>query len=245
MLKPSSGWIPKALIFKLFYTGGGDIPNSYLPNYTSELLRHQSVWSFSNSTLLYSMCWPPAVWIRPWVNASWVFWQLEGFSSAGQTPNFHWTVIPLAARGHAVTILCSCEVTERYGFVIYRCRQKALWVGKDLRDRLCSLQLLNNADLRNVQERIMNPLLCVWKWFSVLNVFSKTFSCSVEHLHGECVCEWNGTRGWNATAAEACWWITSPLPLSCFKSACQKCTDWIKRAGKSNRIWRLAMHSSK
>lgn len=62
-----------------------------------------------------------------------------------------------AADGHAVTILCSCEATERRGFVIYRCRQKGPVEGEDLKGALVSvlLQLLNNAHLQTARGRIM------------------------------------------------------------------------------------------
>lgn len=39
---------------------------------------------------------------------------------------------------------------------------------------------------------IMNPLLCVKVALCIKCVFSKTFSCTVEHYHGECVCTEQG-----------------------------------------------------
>lgn len=85
-----------------------------------------------------------------------------------------------------VTILCSWELAAQHGFVIYRCREMFLWLVKDLRGELrsSSAQLQNKADLWNVRERIMKPSLI----FPIKCVFSKTFSCTVERHHGECVC---------------------------------------------------------
>lgn len=117
-------------------------------------------------------------------------WKVSAALVGRQASTELWSL--LQDSGHAVTILCSCEVTERHGFVIYRCRPKRLsgWVKIWEESCVCFLQLQNNADLWNVQKKNYEAItLRVKMVFRIKCVFSKTFSCSVEHHHGECVWE--------------------------------------------------------
>ena len=214
----------------------------YLPNWTSKLLlsRSCSVWSFSNTPLyVLTSC---GLYLS-------LGKRLVSLLTAGRF-QLRWSgAKPPLNRdpcGSTVDMLLPSSAAVRWlsGMVLSftGVGRKALWVGEDLRGELKGSSLLfaaakqcwSSECARKNYEAIT---LCVWKWFSVLNVcFLKHFPV-VWSITMVSVCVWNGTRRWNGPAAEACWWITSPLPLSCFKSACQKCTDWIKRAGKSNRVW--------
>lgn len=164
----------------------------YLPNYTSKLILRCSVWSFSNRTSLRDL--------------------LKSESVPGQTPRqssfltagrfqLRWTGAKLPLNRDPSTVYMLLPSDQAVWFSFTGVGKKALWVGKDLRGELKSSSLLFAAAKQCWStECARKNYYSAWKGFSVLNVFSKTFSCSVEHHHGECV-KRGWTQGWNRTAA--------------------------------------------
>lgn len=158
--------------------------NVNLPDTSPKFLCTAPLRSFSNSTSLRV-----------------VHWQLK-FQQF-----WKWTKFPpncgSSHSKHVVTILCSWELADQHGFVIYRCREKFLWLVKDLRGELRS----SSAQCRT------KLIFGMWEkelwshhWFSLLNVcFLKHFPVlwSVTMVSA---CVWNETRGMEL---DSCWDIST------------------------------------
>lgn len=122
-------------------------------------------------------------------------WKVSAALDMCQTSTEPWSLRQHSR--HVVTILCSCELTEQYGFVIYgTCVDKRLcgWVRSK---RWAEKPFFATAKLcwfLECARKDCDPFAWCEIIFCIRFVFSKTFSCTLEHHHGERLEWWEETE---------------------------------------------------